>query len=482
MADARDYTRFLGTGHRDERRDNAAAANYFTTVPKTEREELSANEYTKLKIKAEQGLETKFSLMKIASTDTSDQESLKNIYNVTIRIGEFQRALRQFDMENCFLLPSDLELDPDTNEYWPSPGARMVNLFTSYSDTSLDVVKQASEFYTRRAPDYTVQNLLWSGAKLLDSCTDELRQKIEEVAMAFPIEHSTGPVYFKIMMGLVLASTSASLRTVSRQVERLSLKDFPGENVVTACSFLRGAIEQLKNGSALPSDIIDLIAETFKKATTKEFATYIATLHTLHEVGNPRLSVESLLSKAEEKYTAMVASDKWTKGTSDTDHGSVFYAAPTLCFNCGSKEHMVRDCPKPRDEDTIKKNATARRNMMRGRGGGRSGRGGRGGRFGRGGRNAGRGNERNEKHKDPFRIPPKGDEARSKTLNNKEVHWCGRCSLWTSHDTAKHQQIDQLGKDTDKENPKSVVPDREPRGEANSSENPTPFAGLSHHF
>ena len=116
MADARDYTRFLGTGHRDERRDTAAAANYFTTVPKTEREELSANEYTKLKTKAEQGLETKFSLMNIASTDPSDQESLKNIYHVTIRIGEFQRDLRQFDMENCFLIPSNLELDTDTNE------------------------------------------------------------------------------------------------------------------------------------------------------------------------------------------------------------------------------------------------------------------------------------------------------------------------------------------------------------------------------
>ena len=94
----------------------------------------------------------------------------------------------------------------------------------------------------RHGQRFHVENLLWSGTKILNNCEDSLRQKIEEMSLGYPVESLTGPVYFKIMIDLVISSSAGSLRALSKILETLSLKNFDGENVVKACSFIRGAV------------------------------------------------------------------------------------------------------------------------------------------------------------------------------------------------------------------------------------------------
>ena len=130
-------------------------------------------------------------------------------------------------------------------------------------------MKKASEFFQRRGQLYHVQNLLWSGTKVLNSCDEELRKKIEEQVIEYPIEHRTGPVYYKLMIELVQASSASSMRALTKQLEELSVKDFDGESVITYVSIMRGVIEQLRNNNAVPSDAIELIGDGLKKTSTE---------------------------------------------------------------------------------------------------------------------------------------------------------------------------------------------------------------------
>lgn len=77
-------------------------------------------------------------------------------------------------------------------------------------------------------------HLLWSSAKLLNSCDTKLRDKVVEATTIFSIEWKTGPVYSKIMMGYILSSSPVSMRSICRKFE----KELKGEDVHKAISII----------------------------------------------------------------------------------------------------------------------------------------------------------------------------------------------------------------------------------------------------
>ena len=116
------------------------------------------------------------------------------------------------------------------------------------------------------------------------------------------------------MMCLIIASLSQALRAMAKHIEQLSLKEFKGENVIQAVSFLRTGISMLNDNNQLPGDIITLLTTGFKKCSTQAFETYITTLETNHETGVKTLTTEELLQLAETKYMNLVLVGGWDKG------------------------------------------------------------------------------------------------------------------------------------------------------------------------
>ena len=228
--------------------------------------------------------------------------------------------------KGTFLLKTPLEHDAASDEDRPTVGARPIDLFTSYGDVSLETVKKASTFYQRRGQTYHVQNLLWSGTNILNSCDKELLKKIEELIIGYPIEHKTGPVFFKLMMGMVQASSALTMRVSTQQLEALSIKDFDGESVISYASIMRGVVEQLKNNNAVPRDYVQLIADGLKKTSTEDFASYISLLLYAHTSGIKLLTEEALLNEAEKMYMDVYARGKWDSGTGKDKQDSVFFA------------------------------------------------------------------------------------------------------------------------------------------------------------
>jgi hypothetical protein len=148
-------------------------------------------------LKAEEGMKEKFKLMEpIMEGAKASRDQLKSIYSVTLRVEEFRRSLQSFDMDDVFVIPSKFERKDD-GEDWPTADATTINLFSAGKNVSDLVVKTASTFMMKRGQEFHVENLLWSGAKLLNSCDDKLRQKIEEQTIGLPVEYATGPVILK---------------------------------------------------------------------------------------------------------------------------------------------------------------------------------------------------------------------------------------------------------------------------------------------
>ena len=415
----------------------------FSNFKKEDRAGLDPDKYSKLKKHAETGLETKFDLMPSINVN-DDLEQLKNVYQISMKIEQFKRELHNYDLTDVFLIPNSMEYRTAENEYWPATGASPIDLFANYGDVDLKLVRQVSEFHMLRGATYHAENSIWSGTKLLNSCEERLRQKIEEQTKDFSLRHRTGPVYFKIMMGLIVASSSQALRAMAKRIENLSLKEFSGENVIQAVSFLRTGIGMLSDNGQLPGDIITLLTTGFKKCSTKDFSTYITTLETNHETGVKVLTTEELLRLAETKYTNLILVGTWDKGDKNDQQQSVFNVSEIVCWNCGKKGHLCRDCYKPRDKDAIKKRQAASRTSRGGRGGrggrgrGRGGRGGKGGRGGRGNQDPSTGSS-GSAQKDPKKTPPGKGEAHTRTVNGVTEHWCGTCGSWGPHGTDKHK-------------------------------------------
>jgi hypothetical protein len=302
--------------------------------------------------------------------------------------------------------------------------------------------------------------LEWSATKLLNSCDEELRAKLEELIKPMEREYHTGPVLLKLMHTLITVTTPTAMRGMIDQLTGLSLSDFTGENVVEYTSVVRGVIDILKNGSVngamIPPDIVELIAAGLKKCSTVDFVDHIRTLMNADELGLHKVTPEVLLQRAELKFAALIGTNQWD---ASGEHNSAFVFMGK-CYECGGQGHPARECPskgKQGEDD-----AGRGRGNGRGRGGrgfGRGGRGsGRGGR-GRGGRFAGRGDNAGRTSSNEGRgggggrgqldrRQPQLDEPKKRYSDVKKMYefWCGRCQHWTDHDTDKHRKMAEEAK------------------------------------
>ncbi len=120
---------------------------------------------------------------------------LDNVYSLALRVRKFREDCIRHDIHDIF------EILPFLDDGKLADDADPRCLFDNYKDVSLENVKKSTRFYYEHGQeDYIVENLVWSGEKLLNSCNAELRDMILTKALFLPQKEVSGPVYFKIMM------------------------------------------------------------------------------------------------------------------------------------------------------------------------------------------------------------------------------------------------------------------------------------------
>ena len=160
---------------------------------------------------------------------------------------------------------------------------------------------------------------------------------------------------------------------------------------------------------------------------------------------------DDILKRAEIEYTDLLGRNEWSAKSVKINQESSFVAEidkpkGTMCYNCGSLDHLLKDCPVPFNQEAIDKRKAILSSNSQGRGRGGRGRGrGRGGRGGRG-RSGGRG--RGKGPRDPKKVPPGKEESREKKFNGETLTWCGRCGEWLKKDHAcKNTNNDDIDKE-----------------------------------
>jgi hypothetical protein len=446
--------------------------------PKENRADLKkkdAKSYQRMVEKACEGVDTKFCLLE-PITETDGPERLKKSYNVMTRMKELKKSLQENDMDDVFIIPKDFDDDgvPTSNEY--------VDILDTIYGITIEQVTTASALYAlKSSASWHPQNIAWSGKKILASCEDDLKEKVIEAAEQIPKSLRGGPVYLYLMSKLILATSEKAMRGLTDKISSLQLSNFSGENVLTAGSYLKSAMNLFRAHDKVPKDINLLIFKIFRESTTTEFNSYVGSIESNLDTAplfgkEVTMTPEDMINAFESKYTDLLGRGEWEAKSTTSGQESGFSAESSsqdvMCFNCGMIGHTSPNCTKPHDEKAIE----IRRKLVLGtktggRGGGR--RGGRGGgdRGGRGrGRAGGRGRgggtpsqdtkpelSAEEKKKKVLKTPPAAGESHEKVIDGTKRLWCGRCGTWGDHKTADHPSKDDGSKKTNGEESKLAV-------------------------
>ena len=205
---------------------------------------LKAYEKLKQQEEAMKGIEPKFELLK-AIEEGSKHEGFESVYDIISKTATFGRSLKESDMMDVFKIPVG---DYDTDGM-PVLAATEVNLLIkSHQSVTLADIRKADHFYSTLGQDYYhLENVQWSGKKILNSCLDSLKDKITEATAHLPNSEQEGPTFWKVLMDLVIATSETVMRRIINKIATVKLSDFNGEDVTQCATFLRSSYTLLKN-------------------------------------------------------------------------------------------------------------------------------------------------------------------------------------------------------------------------------------------
>ena len=133
-------------------------------------------EILKLREKATKPLSNSFSLLTVENSE----DQLANTYGVTVRIGEFKKQLRIYDMVEIFQI-----LVPD-----PIDGSQLkdvtFDLFTCYDSVTESQIRASNNYWNTYGMSYDLQNLDWTNSLMDASMEEDLRKKVNIKLMIIP--------------------------------------------------------------------------------------------------------------------------------------------------------------------------------------------------------------------------------------------------------------------------------------------------------
>ena len=203
-----------------------------------------------------------------------------------------------------------------------------------------------------------------------------------------------GPLFLKLLLELVTTSSEGNLRALEMILETYKIKtSCPGEDIEVVVGLFTSVIETIDalRNNELPSDSVRKLLRVFQSTSVAEFNTQFEILEATYvrssiqdqlssefdftnnekRLKNDIKSAQYVLAYAERAYRDLLQSGEWDRCLQKTPGKAAFLGKaeqPTEfsdknstgnhigCFNCGSHDHSLRDCPHPRDEERIARN------------------------------------------------------------------------------------------------------------------------------
>ena len=167
------------------------------------------------------------------------------------------------------------------------------------------------KFFCMYGKIYHIQNLAWSELFLEQSCADELRKKVLEITMNILEIEKGGPLYFKVMMIIIISNTGEAICALTSRLSAFKVSSIQGENISKAVSQLRGDYFRLIIPNKVPQDISHYLTNIFRNTSVNEFNSIFKTMKYIIVVENRNFAPEDILHIAGLAYKEMAESGLW---------------------------------------------------------------------------------------------------------------------------------------------------------------------------
>jgi hypothetical protein len=382
-------------GYNDFRADNRNEAQMqmavASSVSAKNRAALSVSEKSKFLREASRGIAPDKFKPLIDLNGLDSLLTMDNIVGFNTLKDDLENYLSQHGLANVFyILKFDIlghPIDPSTS------GGETINYLSNPQLTTLAEVEKTSEYLLLKGSIYHVENLRWSFEAIMNSCNQDLRVILKAKMERYNKVGRTGPILYAHLLAQLTSSSPQAVRKVTQNIVDLKMDKFEGESIPMACKSVRACYKWLDMVNKMPVDPETIILNIFESCTVPEFLRYIESLKTHSELTpGLDLTVDYLLSRAEEKYRDLVLTSKWDiSGT-------------------GASFNLSRNHGSPNSGNS----------------------------------------QRNPDRPSLFSKPKEG-ESEVKTILGQEYKYCGKCHRWNkgarAHTTSEH--VVGLRRDTD---------------------------------
>ena len=98
--------------------------------------------------------------------------------------------------------------------------------------------------------------MAWTDRFFKNNVASDLAERVNETYANYPMEARGGPLFFVIMMEMILSQTEEAVIALQSRLKRMDLKTIQGEHVDRAISLCRAALTRLETFGKVPDDIV----------------------------------------------------------------------------------------------------------------------------------------------------------------------------------------------------------------------------------
>lgn len=280
------------------------------------------------------------------------------IHDLTLRI-------ERYDMSSTIEIPSivDETKEPHDGKWGGTPINLCKKVMAVDMETIKAYVKDILECDKEGDAGLGCMDQKWLLLLLRNSCSSDLLNLVDKTFLKLDSCYQGGTVYLKLVFDIIFAKSTvvvAALHKWLKNFEKNGLRKIPNGNVryfVEPCLVITARLDEFNE---LPIDTDETILNGLIKCdNNKEF---VAKFNLYLTLSSQQLfdmpsslkdkttfeRIEIYLQEALDLWVAANVSNAWKI----TNH----HHSANACFNCGDEDHMLPECPKAYDQDTISKN------------------------------------------------------------------------------------------------------------------------------